>query len=519
MRDDSDSRNDALRTVAKGAGISFLGLILSNLILYVNRLVLARFLGVDEYGLMYLGVSILTLVMLFAGLELPSAITRYVPFYAAKGDEKRVRGVFMSVIRITIPLSIAAFVIMFFFSDQIATVFFHDIALSNVLKIFSFVLPFFTLYKISEAGLVSFKRMDYCAFSRDFFRPMLTLGLVFALLFYGLGLAGATVSYAIGYVGMSIVAFYILNKKLFPIMKRGGKAVTDTKKMLKYSIPLLLYGVVWSSAIKIDTLFLGAMRSAAEVGIYQTAIPTANFLGMPSLALAGVFLPVVSEMLSKKRMKEIGETYKTVSKWAFYLSFPMFLVLVFFPDAVINTLFGYEYIEAGSILGVLAIGLLVLSFNMFSINILSLFEKTKLMFVNGVVSLGMMAALNYALIPPYGIMGAAVATTISYVFFTALSIAEAYYYCRAHPFHRDIVKAFAAGLASVSLVYYATKYLFPDLNIIILGTMLAAFLALYSLLLLVLRGVGKDDILILKAIEKKTGLRIELLRNVIKRFA
>lgn len=518
-RTDSDSlKEDALKTVVKGAGIGFAGLVVSNLILYFNRLVLARYLSVGEYGLLYLGISILNIIVIFAGLELSGAITRYVPYYAAKKDEKKVRGVFLSVFKINIPLSIAAFLILFFFSDYVAVTFFHDISLSIVLRIFSLLLPFYVVFRAGEAGMIAFKRVDYCAFIRDFFRPLFTLILMFALLFLGFGLAGATVSYAAGFVGAAIIFFIVIEKKIFPVLKKGAKAAPMGKKMLKYSLPIVLYFIVLSSTFRLDTIILGALKNADEVGLYQTALPTSQFLTFPSVALTSVFLPVVSGLLSRKKEEEIKETYKIVSKWSFYLCFPIFLVLLFWPDAVINTLFGSKYIAAGGFLGVISIGFLVFNFNMFSSNMISLFEKTRFLFINGVIALAAALFLNYTLIPIYGAAGAALAMTIVYSIITALSIIEAYYFCGAHPFHRDIFKSIIAGLASVTLVYYLTKMLFTELNIFILAAMLIVFLALYCLLLLVLKGVRKEDIMIMKAIEKKTGLKIGFIRNFVKRF-
>jgi O-antigen/teichoic acid export membrane protein len=511
-------KDEALKAVVKGAGISFIGLVTSNVILYLNRLVLARYLGVDEYGLLYLGISILNLIVIYASLELSGGITRYAPYYAAKNDDKRVRGTFLSALKISLPTSIAASLALFFFSDFISAAIFHNLSLSPVLKIFSVLLPFYIVYMVGEAGLLAFKRMDYCALIRDFFKPLLIMALMFTLLFLGFGLEGAAISYSAGFAGAALIFIFVIQKKLFPVFRKGAKSAPMGKKMLKYSLPIVLYYTVWASALRVDTIFLGALRSASEVGLYQTALPTSQFLTLPSLALASLFLPVISELLSKKKHEAIKETYKIVSKWSFYLCFPMFLVLLFWPDAVINTLFGGKYIAAGGLLGMLSIGLFVFNFSMLSTSIISLLEKTKYLFVNGAIALTVTVFLNYVLISMYGAAGAALAMTIVYFIITSLSIAEAYHFSGAHPFHKDIFKAIAAGLISVVSVYFLTKTFFGGLNMFILSAILALFLALYCLLLLMLKGVGKEDIMILKAIEKKTGLRIKFLRTILKRF-
>ncbi len=512
-------KDEALKAVVKGAGISFAGLVTSNVILYFNRLVLARFLGVEDYGLLYLGISILNIVIIYASLEASGAITRYVPYYAAKNDEGKVRGVFLSVHKISLPMGVAAGIALFFLSDFVSAAFFHNASLSPVLKIFSLLLPFYVVYMTGEAGMMAFKRMDYCALVKDFFRPLLTIGLMFALLFLGFGLQGAAVSYSAGFIGAAILFMIVIERKLFPVFRKGAKSVPMGGKILRYSLPIVLYYTFLTSSLRVDTILLGALRDASEVGLYQTALPTSQFLTLPSLALAAIFLPVISELLSKKKEGEIREAYKIISKWSFYLCFPIFLVLLLWPGAVISTLFGSEYVAAGGFLGIISVGFLVFNFSMLSGSIIGLYEKTKFLFVNGAIAFAATVCLNYALIPPYGAAGAAMAMTAVYVIITSITVAEAWHFSGAHPFHRDILKAIAAGLISVFSVYYAAKTLFDGLSLPVLAAMLAAFLLLYGVLLLLLRGVGREDVMILKAIEKKTGLRIKFLRDFVKRFA
>jgi len=516
---ESDSLKDqALKTMVKGAGVGFAGQAISSILMYATRLVAARYLSPEEYGLIFLGISILNIIIVFAGLELAGAVTRYASYYAGKNDKSKVRGVFVSSLKMSIPLGILAFLLTFYLSDYIAITFFHNQSFAAVLKIFSFVLPFFVAYKTFEAGIIGLKRMDLCAGVRDIFRPLFTLLIVFLFLFFGFGLTGATIGYALGFIAVSIVAYIVTEKKIFPIVKSEVRAARMEKKLLKYSLPLMMYGIVLTFVLRIDTLMIGALKTAADVGLYQTALPTSQFLMIPLVALGGLFLPVTSELLAKKKTREINETYKIVTKWSFYIVFPMFLVLFMYSGAVINMLFGFEYIQAETALSILSIASLVYVLNGFSMNILNLLEKNKFLLLNSLITLGAAVLLNFLLIPVYGINGAAIAMVISYSIMTSLCIIEAHHFCGGHPFHRDMIKAVAAGLISVAAIYYMTRLFFSDLTIFILAPMLIVFIVLYSLLLLVMKGVGKEDIMILKAIEKKTGLRIGFLRKIMKRF-
>jgi O-antigen/teichoic acid export membrane protein len=276
--------------------------------------------------------------------------------------------------------------------------------------------------------------------------------------------------------------------------------------------------MLWNIMGRIDTVMIGILKTSFDVGVYQAAMPTSQFLFVIPGALSGLFLPVISELLSKNKTEDIGKIYKTVSKWIFYLNFPLFLVFAIYPNAVINMLFGSEYIGAGNSLRILSIGYIIFSIGNVSSGMINLFEKTKYHILNAFVAVIAAVSLNYLLIPIYGIEGAAIANMMTFVIYTILPIIETYMISKHLPFHSGMLKSFVAGAISITVVYSFTKFFFTDLNIWILAPMFIVFLGIYSLLLLILRGLGEEDIMILKAIEKKTGIKINFLRDLAKKF-
>jgi len=515
---DDSSKEKALKTVVKGAGISFVALVFSNIALYLTRLVLARALTPEEYGMLFLVLSIMSIVMGLITLSLEGGIQRYVPYYLGKNDMKRVKGTVISSLKISLPVSLLAFAGLFIFADQIAVFFFHEASLSIVFRILSLTLPFYVIYKIFSSVLIGFKKVKYDAISWSIGRPLSTLTFLFIFMMFGFGLAGATTGYMMGYVVSGILAFFFAEKKVYPLIKSKIKPAGMKSKLLEFSLPLVVFGILWNIMTKIDTILLGSLKTSFEVGVYQTAVPTSQFLFVIPAALGALFLPVVSELLSKEKSESIGTVYKTVSKWVLYINLPLLLVFIMYPNAVINTLFGPEYIIAGNSLRILSISCFIYAISMLSGGIISLYEKTKYFILNSGICLVMATALSYLLIPVYGIDGAAIANLVTLSVYTIMVVYEAYMFSGHLPFNKQIIKSLAAGIISIIAVYCATKILFAELNIWVLAPMFIIFVVLYSLLLLVFRGLGKEDIMILKAIEEKTGLRIKFLRDLIKKF-
>jgi O-antigen/teichoic acid export membrane protein len=518
MAGDDSAGEAALKVMVKGAGISFIGLAFSNIVLYATRLVLARALTPDEYGLLFLALSIIYLVMSFVPLGLDSGVQRYAPYYLAKNDMKKTKGVIVSSVKMALPISILTFLILFIFSGQISLLIFHDISLSPIIAILSITLPFFVIYKILSSAFFSFKKVEYDIFSWSISRPVVTLAILLISMFFGFGLIGATAGYTLGFVASGVLAFILLESKVFRIFAGKIKAAPMGKTLLAFSLPLVVFSILWNFMTKIDTILLGMFKTSFDVGIYQTAVPTTQLLLVIPGALGTLFLPVVSELLSKGKKEDIGKVYETISKWIFYTSLPLMLVFIIYPNAVINILFGFEYIAAGNSLRILSVGYFIFSMSTLPVGIISLFEKTKYHILNTGFSFASGIFLNYLLIPVYGIDGAALASAITLIIYTTMTAAEAYVFSGSLPMHRHMIKALISGAISILVVYFATKILFSQLSVFVLAPMFVVFIAMYALLLLILKGVGKEDIMILKAIEAKTGLRIKFVRNIIKKF-
>jgi hypothetical protein len=94
----------------------------------------------------------------------------------------------------------------------------------------------------------------------------------------GLGVVGAAWGWVLAIIVMPFLAFYFLEKKVFPIFKTKVKAISVDKELFTYSFPLLFAGIAglvmgWTWT---DTLMLGYFTSSTNVGIYNAALPTAQ---------------------------------------------------------------------------------------------------------------------------------------------------------------------------------------------------------------------------------------------------
>ena len=92
--------NKSLRKIAKGAGIGFSGAFIGMLFGYFSRIVIARFLEPEGYGLITLGIAGMSIAAALSAIGLPSSIQRFVSFYKGEEDEERIKGTILGALKI-----------------------------------------------------------------------------------------------------------------------------------------------------------------------------------------------------------------------------------------------------------------------------------------------------------------------------------------------------------------------------------------------------------------------------------
>jgi len=511
MPDEKYSEQSLLK-VAKGAGIVFIGTAVGMLLAYISVLIIARFLGPEDYGLISLASAVTTIASTVVLVGMPEGIVRFVSFYKGRGEGGKIKGVIVSAIQIVLPLSILASSIIFLFADSISLIF-KEQELAPILRIFSIGIPFYGLYYIFNSAVGGFQEMKYVVLARDIFQNAFRLLILVSLLILGYGIYGAAFAYTFAIIGAPFVAFFYLNK-IFPFWRE--KAVFTRKELLSFSWPLMFAGMLGLVMGWIDTLMLGYFLTAKDVGIYRASLSTASLLKIVPSSFTSIFFPVVTELYSKGMHEEIKDTNYAVTKWIFMIVLPLVMLMVLFSDDVLNILYGSAYIR-----GAYAFCILTLSYFFISVmfptgQIIKTVGRTKLIMLNTSVGAFLDAILNYLLIPRYGIEGAALATGISVLTVSLLSFAEVFKITHIQPVRINYAKIFTASLISLSLIYLLTRQIKTSIYILI--AMFVLYISIYALLLLIMRTFEPEDVIVMKALEARTGIKSEWIRNVIGRF-
>lgn len=499
----------SLKKIAKGAGIIFLGLLFSKAMLYLYRLIVAR-IGVEEYGLLSLGFAILSFAAMFASFGLSAAVARYLPVYIARRDYGSLRGLLSFSTKALVVLGLLVGVVVFLASDWLALQVFRDARLALVLKVFAFAVPFLALSDLFSGALQGLQQPKRFAVVKYFAESAFKVIGTVLLVLLGYGFFGAVAVYAASYAVSFALGFYFV-EKAFPFAKFVPRASLPVKEWLGYSLPLVAAGFFGFILGWTDSIMLGALKDAAQVGVYNAAFPTAAMLFVAPTAIGVFYFPIASSLLAKKKAQELQRVHAIATKWTWFLCLPVAFAFLIFAPQVLAILFGSEYVAGATALAVLAIGFLANSVFLTSASVAMALGKSRVVLYATVGAALLNIGLNYVLIQAWSIAGAALATTLSLLAANAAYGVVAYKSTGTKPFSVSCSKGFFAGLLSCLAVYVLVKEVLGPTLLDFLTAGVVLF-AVYAAGLLLLKAWEREDAELLKAVEKKMGFRLEFLR-------
>lgn len=504
-KNEKDDVDRNLKLIVKSSFVVFITLFLSKVLMYVYRVIIARYYNPEVYGIFSLALMIVMVFVAISSFGFSDGLLRYIPWYRGKEKHEEIKHVFWFSIIISFISSIFFGFVLFYFSDFISINLFHNPNLIIFLKIFSFLIPFYVCANIFLSVLQAFEEISWNSFILNILQNVIK---VFALvLFILLGFKTNAIiwSFFFGILSMFVISYLVCKYKLPKIFEKSflkNKAKKETRReFFSYSWPLMFLTIIGTILLWEDSFMIGYFKGVFEVGLYNAAVPIIVLLRFVPELFLKLFFPLVTKEYSHKKLGVVEKLSKQVGKWIFLFNLPLFLIIFFFPETVINILFGSEYILAANALRILSVGYFITSLVFVSNTLVSAIGKSKLFLFNVIISLILNVFLNILLIPSYGINGAAFATTITNIVASLLVFFQIKHYTSIIPLKREMIKIAVVSLIPLFLIiYFKTRVGIDIISFFLVGLF---FILLYSLLILITSCLDKNDFMILRSLKRK----------------
>ena len=474
--------------LARGAGGALGGKLVGRSILFVGYAMFARMLGPEMFGLFAIAWTLHTTLTGIANLGLIHGVIRFVSEYRESAPE-RLGGIIRQSLLFSAVSGTTLGAVVFFSAEPVASHLFHKPELSPLLAWTGVSLGLATCFRVAASATRASEQVRYSVLSEELVQPA-THVLLFLPVFYYVDrltspMIAATFSFA---AGLALALYHL--KRLFPeAFVPDGSAVAGGRELLRFSITSVVGGLAVNGILWADRLFLGYFMPAAEVGLYQSAAQLAFLFAVVLSGFASIYSPVVARLHSRGATDELEALYTAATKWALYAITPFLILLLCVPEQVMVFVFGKAYAGGAGILVVLSIGLYLSVPAGLAGLLLVMCRRHRTWAQLGLAMLAIDIVLNMTLIPRYGSIGAALATSVSlaglYVFGTWRVRADVGLW----PYNRRYLKGIVATAGSAGAVWVARAFLMDRMPGLVLVQGAIAFLTFGAVLSL----VGLDE--------------------------
>lgn len=497
----------SLQQIARGSGTVFFGSLAGILLSFIAQILIVRSIPLDDFGLYSLSVVIITVFMTIALLGFQEGVARSIAYLRGSEKEASVGSVIVGATVISFGLASVFSVLLFLNADAVAALFSNP-SLAWPLRVLSAAIPFSVLISLFTAFFRGYALVAPGVLFSQIARNLL---LIFFLLLLGWLTAPFSAVLA-SYLSATVLAaltFLVYTVLRLPdgrkVLGTAGTALRwdSCCALVTFSAPLLVFSFLNMVMNWTDTIMLGIFQTVETVALYNAAMPIAQLTGLVHLSAVGMYVPIASGLFARGHTDELGRSYKTLARWVFLCTAPIFFVIAVFAPLVLEFFYGAAYLPASPVVVVLATGFLfhtVLGMN--AMTILAMGHSRFLMYTAtaaAVLNIG----LNLVLIPQYAAFGAAVASLSSLTASNIINSVRLRQISGIQPFTRRYLVTLGAA-AAAGIILWQAGGLITTIWLVPLAGLLFCVLFLGSVY--AIAGLGPDDRALLSALAEKSGL-------------
>ncbi|RMF62250.1 MAG: flippase, partial [Calditrichaeota bacterium] len=412
---------------------------------FISFPIWTRLLSPEEYGIYNLIIVSIGFLTTFSKAGLQKAVIRFYSEFAA-GRNGRPISVYYSTMLVGSLIAGCFFSVLFV---ALASVFQSTFSLGVSTKTLLLLIAVIVVMLSLNSVLISFFRVEQRAVSFTILSFIHRYGNIGASVLFAIGLKMGMVGLFIGQalietvVAVGCIARLLWRKELF--VKHFS--LKFLREALSFGIPLMpVESSKWILAY-MDRFVIQIFMGAAAVGFYSVGYNMTLYF---STLLAAPFnlaiTPMYLDIWEKHGREKTTEFLNSVLDYFLMLAIPLICAFSFLGGDLIDLLASSKYHGASVVLPYLVIPIVLnASYTVFGAGLL-IYKKTKLVMYYTFVAGGVNIALNFLLIPKFGLMGAAVATLIAYTVLFGLTIVSASKYLRLSVNPKSVLGYVAASM-------------------------------------------------------------------------
>lgn len=506
---ESVPRRQADRVVvgtAGGAALMGLGMIISGALGYIQTVVMTHMVPRSTYGVFVVVFTTAIFISQLSKFGLDGVLLRFLPTYRARQERGLATGLARFAFWVPAAISLACALLLCLLASPIARSVFHNGAYEVPLREAALIIPLNGLQSITLNGLQAIKSVKWQVYVGRVIEPIATLASLPLLYLLGLHLEALIFAYVVGILISVVIGRMAFKREAGDLIRAVPQYAAGTWMSFGAA---MLFNVLTISVIQTtDVLGLGAFDTASHVSLYAAADRLAALIAMPFFALNIVFSPMISELYARGDHPKLEGMFALITRWSFAVSWPIGICCVIFSVPILGV-FGKGYAAGSAALVILAAGSIINSGTGPVSSMLTMTGQLRVLWFNTAVRLISNIVLIFTLVPRFGVLGAAVASSMTVVLLNVLALVEVWWIMKIQPYRSEILKPLVAGAGAAViglLLMQVTRAGSGSASGVVdfaysVGLVLA-FLSVYAFVL-VRMGLTNEDLTVFAAVRAK----------------
>lgn len=400
-----------IKSIFKNTSLLSISQAVTSIAAFLWTILIARYLGVSDYGIVSFAISFTSLVSIIMDLGMSTYITREI----AKHKNlliKYMSNIFLFKFLLAFALFIISAIILYCLGYSHLTIL--------VTLIFTIEMVFMSMVGFLNGVFQAFEKVKYqsigtilnCIFL--LFGILITMGL-------DLGVVFIAVSYTFGYIIFFSYMFieYVHNFG-FPKLEVD---VPFIKEVLIGSLPFGLTNFFYTIYFSIDIVMISYISGDYATGLYKSAYNIINVFTTFFVVYQAVIFPVMSKFFAESK-DLLKSSYELSVKYLLLIIIPISVGVFFYARPLVDLIYRNQYSLATTPVQILIWTVSFLFINGAASILLNAIDKEKTVTKVYIIAALFNVALNFILIPHMSYDGAAITTVASEILIMALMMRE-----------------------------------------------------------------------------------------------
>ncbi len=290
----------------------------------------------------------------------------------------------------------------------------------------------------------------------------------------GGSLALVTGAWAVPWAASALLAWLWLQR-----LSRGLPRLEASARRPRRDVRREFWGFTWPRAVnslaalalqRLDILLVTVITGPAAAAVYTAATRFLVAGQLVNSSISTAAQPRLDEVLAVVDRASASTVYRSATAWIVLLTWPLYLLCAVFAEAVLS-IFGEGYAAGRPVILVLAGAMLLATACGMVDMLLNMAGRTSWTLGNSLVALAVMVAVDLVLIPPLGILGAAIGWAAAILTNNLLPLGQLLVAYGLHPFGRATLAAAGLSAACFGALPLAARLAAPDRPLLALAAL------------------------------------------------